>query len=127
MFSLIGSVISGISSYVSKKQDITHAEMENTAALLRDRESNNSAWEMATLSDKDKWLRRISFGMFAGPFIWALFDAPGVYAYFNVALKAMPDWYVQTFMSMIGGIWGVSALKNTLPSLVGGIMKALRK
>ncbi len=65
--------------------------------------------------------------MFAGPFVWALFDPAAVTEYFAVALKAMPEWYVQTFMSMIGGIWGISALKNTVPGLIQGVAGAIRK
>ena len=67
-----------------KKIDVKHAIMENKARLARDSSSNNHDWEMANLEDKDRWLRRISFGMFSAPFVWALFDAeadPGAQHY----------------------------------------------
>lgn len=110
-----------------KKLDIENAVMENKARLLRDTGSNNHEWEMANLTDKDKWLRRISFSMFSAPFIWALFDPGRVSEYFDVALASMPEWYIQLYAAMVGGVWGFAALKNSLPAVVGGIKKALKE
>lgn len=109
-----------------KKMDIKNAVAENKARLLRDTNSNNHEWEMANLEDKDKWLRRISFSMFSAPFIWALFDPKGVETYFKTALAAMPEWYIQLYAAMVGGVWGFAALKNSIPSIVGGVKKALK-
>lgn len=106
--------------------NIKLAEKNNRARLLESKDDNNHDWEMANLSDKDKWLRRISFGMFSAPFIWALFDAPAVQEYFTVALSAMPEWYIQLYAAMVGGVWGFAALKNSVPAIVGGIKKALK-
>jgi hypothetical protein len=39
----------------------------------------------------------------------------------------MPEWYIQMFGAMVGGVWGISALKNTAPALIGGIIKAVKK
>ena len=125
--SILGPIIGGVRDYVSTGQEIKKAEKENRARLLSDKQTHNSEWEMASLTDKDKWLRRGSFTMFAAPFFWALYDPAAVEQYFNVALSAMPDWYVQIFCSMVGGVWGISALKNTAPALIGGVIKALRK
>jgi len=131
MIGIIGSILSpiinGVSSYVTTGQEMKKAEQENRARLLRDKQSNNAEWEMAALTDKDKWLRRFSFGMFAAPFFWALYDPTAVEQYFNVALSAMPEWYVQIFCSMCGAVWGLSALKNTAPALIGGVIKAVKK
>jgi hypothetical protein len=106
--------------------DIKKAEKENIARLLRDEQGNNHEWEMANLTDKDKWLRRISFGMFSAPFVWALFEPEGVKEYFEIALASMPEWYIQLYAAMVGGVWGFAALKNSLPSVVGGIKKAIK-
>ena len=124
---VLGPVVSGVKDYVMAQQDLKKAEAENKARLLRDTKSNNHEWEMANLRDKDKWLRRISFAVFTAPLIWAGFDPIAVQAYFDVALKAMPEWYVQIVLSMVGGIWGISVLKNSVPALVGGVVKAIRK
>ena len=125
--SLLGPVIGGVKDYVMSEQEIKKAEKENRARLLRDEQSNNHDWEMANLTDKDRWLRRISFGMFSAPFFWALVDPVGVEQYFNVALSAMPEWYIQMYGAMVGGVWGISALKNTAPALVAGVVKAVSK
>lgn len=124
---LVKPLIGGVVDYVSTGQEIKKAEKENRARLLRDTQSNNHDWEMASLSDKDKWLRRMSFGMFSAPFIWALFDPVGVETYFTIALSSVPSWWLELYGCMIGGVWGVSALKNTMPALVGGVVKAVRK
>jgi hypothetical protein len=124
--SLLGPVVGGVKDYVLGEQEIKKAEKENRARLLRDTTSNNHEWEMANLTDKDKWLRRISFSMFSAPFFWALVDPEGVQQYFSVALSAMPEWYIQMFGAMVGGVWGISALKNTAPALVGGVVKAIK-
>jgi hypothetical protein len=107
-------------------QEIILAEKKNKARLLQSVQDNNHEWEMANLTDKDKWLRRISFGMFSAPFIWALFDPEGVQSYFEVALKAMPEWYIQLYAGMVGGVWGFAALKNSVPAVIGGIRKVLK-
>ena len=124
---LLGPVIGGVKDYVMSEQEIKKAEKENRARLLRDKQSNNHDWEMANLTDKDKWLRRISFSMFSAPFVWALFDPLAVEAYFTLALSAMPEWYIQMYGAMVGGVWGISALKNTAPALVAGVVKAVSK
>lgn len=106
--------------------NIKLAEKQNKARLLQSTQDNNHEWEMANLTDKDKWLRRISFGMFSAPFVWALFDPEGVRRYFEEALAVMPEWYIQLYAGMVGGVWGFAALKNSVPSIVGGIKKAMR-
>ncbi len=103
------------------------AESENIARLLRDKESNNSAWEIATLRDKDKLLRRTSFVMFAAPLVLAMFDPSAVQEYFNTAIHAMPDWWIKSFMGITGSIWGLSSLKNIVPSLLDSFKSAKRK
>tara|TARA_R110002126_G_scaffold64443_1_gene165059 strand:- start:396 stop:791 length:396 start_codon:yes stop_codon:yes gene_type:complete len=125
--SILGPIIGGVRDYVATGQEIKKAEKENRARLLSDKQTHNSEWEMASLTDKDKWLRRGSFTMFAAPFFWALYDPAAVEQYFNVALSAMPEWYIQMFGAMVGGVWGISALKNTAPALIGGVIKAFRK
>ena len=125
--SLLKPVIGGVVNYVQGEQDIKKAEKENKARLQRDTNTNNHEWEMANLTDKDKWLRRISFAVFVFPLIWAAFDPVAVQTYFQVALTVMPEWYIQIVLSMVGGIWGISVLKNSVPALVGGVVKAIRK
>ena len=132
--SLIGSVVNLGSTWLTgrnerqkSKIEMDKAEAENIARLLRDKESNNSAWEIATLRDKDKLLRRTSFVMFAAPLVLAMFDPNAVKEYFNTAIHAMPDWWIQSFMGITGSIWGLSSLKNIVPSLLDSFRSGKRK
>jgi|TARA_R110002153_G_scaffold97193_1_gene231862 hypothetical protein len=127
MLSIAGLLLGGVKDFFINRQKIGAAKAENTARLLSDKTSNNHEWEMATLMDKDKWMRRISFCMFTWPFIWVYFDPIGATEYFKILDLHLPEWYKQTYMGMTGGIWGISALKNAVPSLVGGIAKSIRK
>lgn len=125
--SIVGAVIGKVGDWFLNEQEMKAAEKQNRARLLKDEQSHNHDWEMANLIDKDKWLRRISFTMFSIPFVWALFDPEGVSVYFEVGLSTMPDWYKQMYFVMVGGVWGVAALKNSLPGVVSGIINATRK
>lgn len=124
---LVGTIGGWVNDSFKHKRELAAAEAENKARLLRDEQSHNSAWEMANLTDKDQGLRRVCFGIFITPFFWAMFDPQAVTNYFQVVLNAMPEWYVQIVIAMVGGIWGISALKNVVPSIIGQSIKALRK
>lgn len=132
--SLIGSVVNLGSTWLTgrnerqkSKIEMDKAEAENIARLLRDKESNNSAWEIATLRDKDKLLRRTSFVMFAAPLVLAMFDPSAVKEYFDTAIQSMPDWWIKSFMGITGSIWGLSSLKNIVPSLLDSFRKGKPK
>jgi|688.fasta_scaffold490512_1 hypothetical protein len=124
---LVSNIVGRVGDSVKQGREIAAAEAENKARLLRDRETNNAAWEMANLTDKDQGLRRVCFGIFIFPFFWAVFDPTGVKDYFTTVLTAMPEWYVQIVIAMVGGIWGISALKNVVPSIIGQTVNILRK
>jgi len=121
--SLVTTWLSGYNQKKKAQLDISLAEMQNKARLMSDESSNNHAWEMASLTDKDKWLRRLSFAMFASPFVIALISPDHVAAYFHTAINSVPIWWQKTFMSITGGIWGLSSLKNILPGVVDVLKK----
>ena len=127
MLTLLTLLGGGVKDWFLNKQKIAAAETENKVRLLSDKETNNHEWEMASLTDKDKWMRRVSFGMFTFPLFWIYFDPDASKAYFQILDTALPAWYKQTYMGMTGGIWGISTLKNTVPGLVSGVVKAIRK
>ncbi|CUW38798.1 protein of unknown function [Magnetospirillum sp. XM-1] len=124
---LVGTIGGWVNDSFKAKRELAAAEAENKARLLRDAQTNNAAWEMANLTDKDQGLRRVCFGIFIFPFFWSVFDPAGVTNYFQVVLTAMPEWYVQIVIAMVGGIWGISALKNVVPSVIGQTISILRK
>lgn len=134
MIALIGTAITSISSLIGNwlkgrqdlqkaKQDMKLAEIQNRARLLREKQTNNHEWEMAALSDKDKWIRRISFTMFAAPFIVAIVAPEHVANYFKVALTPIPEWFKNVFVAINGSVWGIAALKNPLSQIAGALKK----
>lgn len=124
---LLTQVVGGFTDHFKHKRKLKEAEVENRARLLKDEQSNNHEWEMANLTDKDKFLRWISFIMFTFPFVWIYFDAQAAAEYFQILDQHLPTWYKQTYMGMTGGIWGISALKNSIPGLVNGVVNAVKK
>ena len=121
--SLVKTWLDGRNKKSQAKLEIQLAEMQNKARLLADKQSNNHAWEMANLMDKDKWLRRLSFTMFSAPFLVAIVAPAHVADYFQHAIDAVPLWWQQTYMAITGGIWGISSLKNTVVGMVGELKK----
>jgi hypothetical protein len=81
---------------------------------------------MASLEDKDRWLRRISFFVFVWPITPVAAIRPEWVERYYQALDAIPEWNLKIVMIMIGGIWGVAELKNSLPALIGNIKKATK-
>lgn len=128
LIALLGSFLKewllGQQKLQQAKQDREQAAIETNTQLIRDKDANNSAWEIACLADKDKWLRRISFFNFSFPMFWAAVDPSGVENYFKVALSAMPEWYVKTYIAINGVIWGIASLKNAAPSVVSSVRTA---
>ena len=95
------------------------AKEQNNARLMADTASYNNAWEQAELLQTDKWLRRACFTIFSAPFVIAMFWPDSVNYYFTVALDAVPRWYFQTYMGIVGALWGIASLKPTIQSLWG--------
>lgn len=117
-FTLVSNWFNNKIELQKAKQQSQIAAEQNRARLLADKESNNHAWEMAQLTDADKVLRRISFSIFSAPFLVAIVSPQSVEHYFTVALSAMPAWYIQTYMGIIGAVWGISSLKNVVPQII---------
>lgn len=120
---LATSVFSNWAKTREAKNAMKLAELKNKARLLADKQSNNHSWEMANLTDKDKWLRRASFVMFISPFVVAIFSPEHVRLYFEQAIAAVPNWWQETFVAINGAIWAISSLKNTIVSFVGEMRK----
>jgi hypothetical protein len=117
-FGLFKGWMQGKQELQKAKQESEIAAEQNKARLLADKESNNHAWEMAQLTDADKSLRRISFAIFSAPFLVAIVSPLSVEHYFTVALSAMPVWYIQAYMGIIGAVWGISSLKHAIPQII---------
>lgn len=120
---ILGPIVNIANTWLEGRQKLQQAEVNNRARLLESEASHNSEWEMAQIVDKDKWLRRISFSILSAPFLYAAYDPFVVKDYFEIALSTMPEWYIQMYVAVIGSVWGISAMKNTL----GGVLGAMRK
>jgi hypothetical protein len=101
------------------------AVINNQARLATDTQSNNHEWEMANLQDKDNALRWCSFWLFALPIVITVIS-PEWGAKIFTNLKIVPEWFVQTLIAMIGGIWGMTELKKAAPQFISAI-QGLRK
>lgn len=94
------------------KRAIKRATTENKIRLAKQRASHNQQWEMSALEGRDSLLRRFSFALFTFPLLWSGIDPQGAQEYFTVALAALPEWYIQTYMAMMAVIWGIAELKQ---------------
>jgi len=102
------------------------AVINNQARLASDEQTFNHEWEMASLQDKDKMLRYISFLLFALPIIiTVLLPEQGKTIFTN--LENVPQWWVKTFIAINGGIWGIVELKNAAPALINAIKTVVKK
>lgn len=101
------------------KHDLKKAGLENRARLLRDEMTNNHEWEMQSLEDKDKWIRRTSFFAFILPFVVAIFSPEAVRQYFDVALASIPEWWKNAYIAITGAIWGISSMKTAAGQILG--------
>ena len=124
---LVGGWVKGRQKIKEAKLDVKLAQMENTARLLREKEGYNAQWEQAQLAQTDRLLRWLSFLILSTPFVSAAIFPEQVQKYFTVALAAIPEWYQAMYMAIIGAIWGIAELKNSLPALIGGLKGAIKK
>ena len=130
---MLGKILSFISKpvtqYLKNRGEIKKAEhtrdiaiIDNQSRLAADKQNNNHSWEMASLQDKDKWLRWFSFFLFTTPILLVVVSPEQGQLVFE-RLKEVPDWMLTIWFSMISGVWGISALKDAIPQLIHGFRK----
>ncbi len=125
VFSLIKTVISGVTGYVEKKQELKRAVIDNKIFLARNKQSHNQDWEMKSLENAG-WKDEVLFLSIIGMFIWAGFDPDGAREYFE-NLKVLPEWFVKIFMWLVASILGVKKIGDYLPSLVKSVKSAIKQ
>ncbi len=121
----VTALINGVVEIKKAKHTRKLAVINNQARLATDKQSNNHEWEMANLQDKDNALRWCSFWLFALPIVITVIS-PEWGAKIFTNLKIVPEWFVQTLIAMIGGIWGMTELKKAAPQFIAAI-QGLRK
>ncbi|OED34079.1 hypothetical protein AB832_08230 [Flavobacteriaceae bacterium (ex Bugula neritina AB1)] len=107
----IGAIFTGLATLISSWFDIKKAKNENTARLLRDKESNNTAWEMASITHTPTGLRYISFAIIYLPIIVTIIS-PEYGAMIWVNMELVPEYWVTGSLMVLGSIWGFSEVKN---------------
>ena len=127
---ILTALVTPLTNWFTTRQKLNAAKLEtklkieaNKQRLAMDTQTNNHSWEMANLTDKDKILRWGSFILFTAPFIVALFAPHHIELYFQHSLAPIPEWWKKTYMAMVGGIWGISSLKNIVPAIVDQVFK----
>jgi len=126
---LIGPIAGLASSFVNKQAEKAQAKhklemaiIENKARLAAAKDQANADWEMAQLEDKDKILRWFSYTMFTAPIVITVVSPEwGKQIFQN--LEYAPSWVVEVWIAMNGAVWGLSSLKNVVPSVVGQFKK----
>lgn len=125
-----GGLIQGVKGYFEVKQkkvEVQKAVEDNRARLALSEETNNSAWEMAQLTNSDAFLRRTCFVILMTPFVLAYFKPESVQKYFQTVLAVMPEWYITLVTTVIGAIWGISYARTAIPALLGPIVKIFKQ
>ena len=119
---LAGTFIKNRAEKSMAKHKLELNVLENKARLALAEHEANSEWEMAQLQDKDKILRWFSYTMFTTPVIITVISPEwGKQIFQN--LEYAPSWVVEVWIAMNGAVWGLSSLKNVVPSVVGSIRK----
>jgi len=107
----LGAIFSGLATLISSWFDIKRAKNENKARLLRDTESNNTAWEMASITHTPTGLRYVSFGIIYLPIIVTVIS-PEHGARIWVNLGLVPEHWITGSLMILGSVWGFSEVKN---------------
>lgn len=102
------------------------AVINNQARLAQSEKEHNHAWELASLQDKDKLLRFISYFMFTSP-IMITVVSPQHGAEIFTNLDSVPPWLVQSWVAINGAVWGIASLKNVVPEFAHNWKRAKLK
>lgn len=108
---VVGSLVDDWRARRENARQVEKAVTENRIRLAQSEQSHNQEWEMRALEGRDNWLRRLSFGFWSAPLLWAYFDPAAAKAYFVDSLSGLPDWYVGGYLAITGAVWGLSELK----------------
>lgn len=120
MLGLLGTKLVELgSNWILGKQEIKKAEQQQKVAeieqktiLLRDKQSNNHAWELAVLSaDRLAFLRTCSFWLFTAPVLYTVYDPERASQVWS-ALATVPEWVIGVQLAITGFIWAAKPLAN---------------
>ena len=126
---ILGFLTEPVKGYFKNRKELKLAKhtrdlavINNQARLAQDKQSNNHAWEMASLQDKDKFLRYLSFFLFTSPILIAV-GSPETATELFERLKEIPSWLLQIWFYMIAGVWGIASIKDSVPQIIASFRK----
>lgn len=130
MISLVIDLVKQGVTYFKERQTQEHqvkmSVLKNRQRLAEDRQSHNADWEMASLETRSRFLRVLSFSLFALPLIiTVIWPDTGAEIFAN--LDKAPEWYVRTFIAINGGVWGIVELKHAAPAFVSAVKHAFKR
>lgn len=102
-------------------KDLKLAEVEAKKKIMLSDTQANTAWELAQLSDKDKYLRWAAFLLFSSPLIACLIS-PEWGVRVKEAWGQLPEWQANVLSGMCLAVFGL----KKIPHLVGATVRAVK-
>lgn len=118
-----------VTQWVKNRGEVNAAEhtrdlaiISNQARLAQSEETHNHEWEMQSLKGNSRWLRLVCFLQFALPItITCLSPETGKEVFTNLGF--VPPWFVQTYMIIVGSIWGIHEFKQAAPAVISAVLR----
>lgn len=104
-------LVSGWKKKRERQQKVEDSIAEYKAQQALSETTYKRDWELAALSGSGIWMRRGTLILFSIPLIWGYFDPPTVLQYFKT-LDQMPEWYLASYGTMLGAVWGSMELRQ---------------
>ncbi|WP_287796257.1 hypothetical protein [Idiomarina sp.] len=110
---LIATGIGLVTDWLAGKREKAQAQTKAEIKQL----DNASAWEIAALKGAGKFLRLVSYSMFGLPMVITVISPEhGQKIWDN--LQTVPEWYLTTFISINGAVWGIAELKRPISAIM---------
>lgn len=130
VFSLLGSLVKPIGEYFKNKSEIRkiNAQTEQQIALERQKlaaqiakaDAERATVALGATSAKFKY---VVFGLISSPFVATLIGFPEYATSVFDNLRALPEWYMIMYTSIIAVIWGIPVQG----SIMNNIFDSMRK
>jgi len=121
---LIDTGISAVAGHFKGKQEIKKAKIEGEKQVIMQASQNIADWEkIMAMNSGRSWKDEYWTVIFSIPTIMAFI--PGMVVYVNDgfdALKAMPEWYIYTLVTMVLASFGIR-MKDGIKNMVGRFIK----
>lgn len=122
---LIGTIVTGITSTLRGKQKIKAAVIENRARLAASTQEYNAAWELRALENAG-WKDELLFLSIIGVYVYSAVDPDGAAVMFK-NWEAIPEWFRTVTLWTVASIVGIKKLADYGPPLVKGIKDVFGK